>query len=477
MSFGSLSNELILLIIDNLVSTWVPDSKLYVGRALDEVKNLARCSRSLYTLTQPALYHSLIERENHTNDSFYWLRMIFRRPERASYVKRLVVSCPLYYKTPQSLAPFTKDPQKCQELIASTNVFSGIARDLVRHIRYAKPGAVIALLLACLPNLEEVNFLSYNYDINLEEDGTEVADEDEESLHFIEHVFKTALVAQIHGDQGPMPLKCLAHVSIANTPNRHTTPSPMLSLDSLPVFLLPSVTRAAFGEVQAVLNYSPRHAGDGSGIQHLCLSGMIPAGVLVQFLENFRNIRTLEFTHTATTANLWDPYEGVMDTFTCRFLPQDVKAAISRLKKTLETLVIRNEYSAVGPINRTTLGSLVEFERLKSISTNWLNLVPKNWRGEGIPGLLQVLPPSIETLELNITEKDTEWLYHLWGLSKKTDMPLLRSVHVIMKGDYREDGCYNDLSIEKDDREFVRDKLRECGISFTYHDEYTGATM
>lgn len=464
MSLDSLSNELIVQIINYLVSTW--EAKLYTGRNLADVKSLARCSRSLHALAEPVINRELIEREQDEDDPLRWLQMIVRKPRIASYVKHLVVSCPPRYETADFSPPFTEDDyRKTRALIASTGSFPEETEILVDQIRNETPGAVLALLLACLPNLEAVNFLSYGYDASYDEKDDESGTEDDSSnegatkVNFIEHVFAAARLAQQPGHKGPTPLQRLSSISVAD---KHLPDSPRLSLSSMAALLLPSVTRVFFKDIQAVRPSEDCDVGDGSGVQQVCISGVIPGIALARFLQRTPHVQSVEYIQRVSDVDVWDRDGDLEESFVCNFLPQHITPAMSHLKSSLESLTVydytgrrRDEHEA------TTLGTLADFERLKSISTNFQNLV----LDETAPltqELIDMLPPCIEFLELLIDTKNLGFVEHLRNLAvlRRTRFALLGRIVVRIRR--------NLLHIPDEIECELEEDMHQAGIFLTY---------
>jgi hypothetical protein len=390
MAFEHLPNETLIDIvkyagIDGTISSWV---------------NLAGCNQTLNRIATPMLYLNFIE--SGCKSAPKLLRTALSNPQLANYVRRYtgkgIPKGEFLDVSDFSHLDFTACQERLNALQVTLKETGATIEDMenwVIGIRKGRWHAVTSLLVLLLPNLEDIEMINYRHD--------DTGD--------MEHALALAARLQGSGISSPFSLEHLADVSLSP----FAQPDVPEAEDPLGFYLWPESEYLHFSDMEPFLRLPSVESvavsrltsdGTGSGFSQLFAApepfrfstkeleitdSCVDAWWLVRFLRVFISLRKFSYNHVAKEQ---DP----------DFLPQDIGKAIAHLHSCLEELEISDICEQNGKWTAPReIGSLAEFERLKSIEVSGSILFgyPDDQDGSiPVVRLCEVLPKSVERLVL-----------------------------------------------------------------------------
>jgi hypothetical protein len=389
MAFERLPTETLIDIvkyagIDGTTSSWL---------------SLASCNQNLNRIVTPMLYLNFTEMGRNSVPKL--LRTVLANTQLATYVRRYTgpgfPNREFLDVSELAQADFAACQERVnafQETLKGTGAALEDIENWMPRIRQGRWHAVTSMLLLLLPNLEGIEMIDYRHD--------EAGD--------MEHALGIAARLQGSGILTQFSLEHLTDVSLSPfaQPDVAEADDPLGFYlwpeseylhfsDIMPFLRLPSVQSVAVSRL-AVDNARDRRlvcppenyqfSTKKLEIANSCLD----AWWLITFLRLFTSLRKLSYNHVAREQENPD------------FLPQEIGQAIAHLHPCLEELEISNLGEESGEwTTAREIGSLAQFERLKSIDVDWSILFgfPSGLDGSTpVVRLCEVLPKALERLVL-----------------------------------------------------------------------------
>jgi hypothetical protein len=427
MAFERLPTETLIDIvkyagIDGTTSSWL---------------SLASCNRTLNRIVTPMLYLNFTEAGRKSVPKL--LRTVLANTQLATYVRRYTgpgfPNREFLDVSELAQADFAACQERMnafQETLKGTGAALEGIENWMPRIRQGRWHAVTSMLFLLLPNLEGIEMIDYRHD----EEGD------------MAHALGIAARLQGSGISAQYSLEHLTDVSLSPfaQPDVAEADDPLGFYlwpeseylhfsDVMPFLRLPSVQSVAVSRL-AVDNardrrpvFSPENCQFSTKELEIT-SSCLEAWWLIEFLRLFTSLRKFSYNHVAREDEVPE------------VLPQEIRQAIAHLLPCLEELEISEACKENG--ERTTvreIGSLAEFERLKSIDVDWSTLFgfPSGEDGS-MPAvrLCEVLPRALERLILRHSvglcyEENLREL--LWVVEER--FPELKRIE--MRGSHRND--------------------------------------
>jgi len=376
MSLLALSTELLLSI-----ATWVAVPSLSIfhnspSPTTASLASLALVSRHLNQITTPLLYHTFVQVGYSALPLL--LRALVEKPELCLLVKKLVIS-EIEDMVRMDMLDFSQtDLEKLGLEGEDLRYFERENPEWRKQIEEGQWQAVIALLFLILPSLEEIDVESHR----VSNEGSPKG--------YIDAALAYAAARQLIPESKHC-LRCLKRVSMAYYDSMMG-----ISIDVLlPFCALPSVTKAKI-YMAADEEWTTPSPALQYNVEDLEFSmSNIAPDVLVKILRCFPRLKRLSYDNGGAVVGYED------------FLPQYMGRGIAHLQGYLEELIVYNQEDVNGDEEPRSIGSLVEFKKLKKIDLWYYCLLAadadddKDEGGEeGRPRLVDVLPASLEQLVL-----------------------------------------------------------------------------
>jgi hypothetical protein len=432
MSLDKLSDDLLLEIAE-----WVGThayhpflGNIIAVRGTRFLGPLALCSRRLNTIVSPLLYRTFAQTNKKALPAL--LRLVLEKPQIGEEVKKFVgteMSTYLMDRERDNRLDMSRfsplDYDRCRIAMGS---FSGLQFDQANWLYSLQQGnwcAVVALLLLCLPNLEEIEMAHfYGRDREFE-------------YEYITRTFEYVASNQFLKDS-PYSLKHLKTISAVLSEG--VVRYGMSRNVVLSFFAPPSVSKIVIsGFKWKEFRFEPKHSYQ---VQDLGFNGSCVDGdTMIRFLRCFPSIRKFQYLHrdSAIVSHV--------------FLPQKMGEALAHLHHCLEELTLLGDPRFKQPKTeiRQGIGSLAQFKKLRRIKMcvedlfGWNPLAEDGEDGGSHPvekpTLADIFPASLQTLVLRKAKNSI--LIPLYEfLNDKESFPLLTNIVVRileLRDDYQEE--------------------------------------
>lgn len=423
MLLQDLSPEILLQIAD-----YVGQTNWGYRQGTTDLLHLGRCSRQFNIFTTPLLYRTVA-----TGAGIAMLlhRLITQRPTDVSTSVKTFISTESF--TPDgdgsevlSMAAFPEeDLLMCDAMIREICTSEERAASWINEVRAGRWEDLLALTLALLPNLEQIQMQDYMpwYTSPPEALSTN-------------YVLSRAARLQREGrlgDRGSMAKLHSVTITYADTEGG-------FGIQNVIAFLkLQSVRKVELH----MLSENEFDAGSSKfftedlTMTYSCIEG----NCLVRLLRCFPNLKRFSYENGGCMVGNDD------------FLPQKIGEAIAHVKPCLEELEVTDmeRVDVFGDVERLPLGPLIEFKTLKKLITHSEFLlgdpeaVPEDDGTKKEWSLVEVLPKSLQSLELE--ECQTKELGYLRDLisGKEEVSPLLEFVNFKYKYGHKPD--MNEINI------------------------------
>ena len=389
MAFERLPTETLIDIvkyagIDGTTSSWL---------------SLASCNQTLNRIVTPMLYLKFTEAGRKSVPKL--LRTVLANTHLATYVRRYTGSgfpnrdfLDVSDLAQADFAACQERVNAFQETVKGTGAALEDIENWMPRIRQGRWHAVTSMLLLLLPNLEGIEMIDYRHD--------EAGD--------MEHALGIAARLQGSGISTQFSLEHLTDISLSPfaQPEVAEAEDPLGFYlwpeseylhfsDIMPFLRLPSVqsvavSRLAVDNARDRLGVFPTENCQFSTKELEITSSCLEGWGLITFLRLFTSLRKFSYSHFGRE------YEDT------DFLPQEFGQAIAHLLPCLEELEISGAWEEFEELTTAReIGSLAEFERLKSIDVDWSTLFgyPSDEDGSlPVVRLCEVLPRALERLVL-----------------------------------------------------------------------------
>ena len=416
MSLDKLSDELLLEIAEwvgtnayhpHLASTITVRGTQFLGP-------LALCSRRLNTIISPLLYKTFTQTNKKALPAF--LRLVLEKPQIGKEVKRFVgTELPLYqideeYDNKLDMSQFSpQDYNRCRIAIGS---FRGHESDQVNWLHFLREGswcAAVALLMLCLPNLEEIELAQFY--------GGDRAF----GYDYIARTFEYIATRQFFKDShySLKHLKTISAVLSEGVVRYGTSQNVILSF-----FTPRSVSKIVLsGFKWREFRFEPKHSYQ---VQDLRFdSSCVHGDTMVKFLRRFPNLRKFRYLHRDS---------GVVSHL---FLPHKMGEGLAHLHHCLEKLTLlgdpRSKRSKTE--SQQGIGPLTQFKKLRRIKLcvddlfEFHAIDDEDEKPSEKPKLANVFPASLQILVLCEAENSILTLLNDF-LNDKESFPLLTDIVV-----------------------------------------------
>jgi hypothetical protein len=413
-NLGSLSNELIINIIRYISSAdEVEVTGLSGTYSQRHLFHFSLCSKRLYSLTEPILYHRFVEGSQANPTALQlFLRRIIVRPDLANRVQ-------VYHGTgkdksyPDELLDITylkEEPiwTEIQKRVGQISENAEEAKEWIKSIGEGDWDAITALTLSLTRNIQDLIFRGWNYK--------------DEVYPILLQYLSRARTAQSDGRlDNPFSLRHLRKVTL-----EYCDTEGGMGVDLLfPFLFIPSVHTFW----ATMVNEESDHQWNGTipKFPHIKELSLKPANMttdaLQQFLQSFPNLERLYYCSGYEWPTLEPP----------RFL-----AAINHLKPVLQELCLFNQNYIGVDIEDFPIGSLTGFTKLKTLRMDPIMLTGKAGPATVIDGfrsrqdLVTSLPASLCHLELRNYQGNESLESEIKNLisCKPTTFPHLKSLDI-----------------------------------------------
>jgi hypothetical protein len=423
MSLDKLSDDLLMEIAEWVGTDGYPPplANTIAVRVTRFLGPLALCSRRLNAIVSPLLYRTFTQTNKEALPAF--LHLVLEKPQIGELVKKLVGT---------EISSYSEDGHNNRLDMSRFSVLDfdrcGIAMDSFDDLKIDKPKwmadvkqgnwyAIVALLLLCLPNLEEIE-MAWFYGRG------------RESIYIIQ-TFNYVASNQSFGNS-PYSLKRLKPISAA----LDGIFGYRINLDVvLSLLAPPSVSKIVISgfNLEGLL-FEPRrlcHVQD-LRFNDSCVDG----DIMIKFLCCFPSVRKFHYVHGDRSVGYH------------LFLPQKMGEALAHLHHCLEGLTLLGDkpderFKQFDPKFRQGIGSLTQFNKLRQIKMcveDLLRRVPRDeddkdgrFRRVKKPKLADIFPASLQTLVLCRAVNNILVLLYEF-LNDKESFPLLTNIVVGISG-------------------------------------------
>lgn len=357
----SLSTELLAIIVDLIAPTCErgvhdgDDEHDYTHVKINQLRNLALSCRQLHTVVEPVLYNYYHEKYVY-GDLAFGLRGFLCTILAKSYLVKRVQFFHCYVKNSRCKSwdmsrLSTDDEQRAKLVLRLLGVSEDEANGWVSAVKEGSWDAVFALVLCSLPNLKVLDLNNWG----------DITSDDEFPFTYsaLNYAGQQPRGATLH------PLTAVHNVALtADDGDR-------MDFDSVISFLrLKSVHTLSICTILEQNSYIEDHREDpfpsAPGVKHLTLrESHIDSDSLVDFLQCFSPLEYLYYDNGVAGT---EPFES-----------ERVHEGISHLKPSLESLTLINadrmEDSGNADLENRPLGSLLDFQKLKTITMTFSLLV------------------------------------------------------------------------------------------------------
>lgn len=430
VGINDLSNEILLQIINRVGNDSVANVVLRNPRHL---LSLALCSRRLHKLTEPVLYsgftQSIYAPKSDKNFLLY-LRRILASPHLARCLKQFCGAARL--NDTDSLLPVASeltdlDWTRLRRAVHGVSASDDEAATWIQAVEKGEWHALVAVLLSVAPNIEELAFTNWAYQ---NDDYTYL-------LLFLDR----ARTLQDSVEESPFAMSKLRNVSVHYWDTEggfgFDVLKPFLDIKSVQVFHGHTVSEDSI-EIEGGTDFKRKDPPPAFRTKDLTFTNsVISHDDMVLILRCFPQLERFHFEFGGALVG----YYG--------FEPPRMMAALEHLKPCLQSLtLLSEEWHGMSDMELYPIGSLADFQRLVSITTNATVMIGRdsshredsdsdaseNGMFCKTQNLIDAVPSTLEFLSLK--DCSDQVVRHIFELvtQKEFRTPVLRTIDLGWEG-------------------------------------------